>query len=91
MSRTTLHLDDELVSEAKDLAARTGRTLTDVIEDALRAALTREPEHPHHPVKLPTYGQGGLHAGVPDISHSADLGEYMEELEGRRDKLQRGQ
>jgi predicted transcriptional regulator len=35
--RTTLQLDDALVSEAKVLAARTGRTLSQVIEDALFA------------------------------------------------------
>ncbi|MDP6548981.1 MAG: hypothetical protein QF659_02770 [Dehalococcoidia bacterium] len=34
-----MRLDDELLDETKQLAARTGRTLTGVIEDALRAML----------------------------------------------------
>ena len=37
--RTTLQLDDELVTRAKISAARTGRSLSQVIEDALRMAL----------------------------------------------------
>jgi predicted transcriptional regulator len=36
--RTTLQLDDELVAQAKISAARSGRTLSQVIEDALRQA-----------------------------------------------------
>jgi hypothetical protein len=37
--RTTLDIDDTLHRRAKELAARTGRSLTSVIEDALRDAL----------------------------------------------------
>jgi hypothetical protein len=37
--RTTLDLDDRLVTAVKRRAADTGRTMTDIIEDALRAAL----------------------------------------------------
>lgn len=37
--RTTLQLDDELVVRAKISAARSGRTLSQVIEDALRQVL----------------------------------------------------
>jgi len=36
---TTLQLDDELVVQATISAARSGRTLSQVIEDALRQAL----------------------------------------------------
>jgi plasmid stability protein len=38
--KTTLNLDDELVRRAKRRAAEQGTTLTAVIEDALRAALS---------------------------------------------------
>lgn len=41
--RTTLNLDPELVRSAKHEAARTGQTLTSVIEDALRARLLASP------------------------------------------------
>jgi len=34
--RTTINIDDALLAQAKQVAARTGRSLTDVVEDALR-------------------------------------------------------
>ena len=37
--RTTIQLDDQLLAEAKQRAAQTGRTLKAMIEDALREAL----------------------------------------------------
>jgi predicted transcriptional regulator len=40
--RITIHIDDQLLGETKQLAVRTGRTLTAVIEDALRETLARQ-------------------------------------------------
>jgi len=40
--RTTVRLDDHLLRSAKAHAARTGRTLTAVIEEGLRLALEAE-------------------------------------------------
>jgi plasmid stability protein len=40
--RTTLDLDDALMREAKQRAAATGRTLTGLVEAALRELLRRE-------------------------------------------------
>ena len=37
--RSTVRLDDDLLRQLKVLAGQTGRTLTAVIEDALREAL----------------------------------------------------
>lgn len=76
--RTTIRLDDRLLAEAKALAARTGRTLTAVIEDALRQALAAEkrPERGPRP-ELPTFGGEGLQAGV-DLDDSASLLALME-------------
>ncbi len=83
--RTTIRLEDALLAEVKALAARSGRTLTKVIEDALREALARRP---------PTNGAGrshvtlstddgdgrggGLQPGV-DLDDSAALLELMEQ------------
>jgi Arc/MetJ family transcription regulator len=39
--RTTVTIDDELLAQAKVLAARTRRTLGSVLEDALREQLRR--------------------------------------------------
>ena len=41
--RTTLDLDDGLMKAVKRLAADTGRTMTAIVEDSLRAALAVRP------------------------------------------------
>lgn len=41
--RTTLNLDDELMRSLKRRAADTGRTMTDLMEEALRDMLSRDP------------------------------------------------
>lgn len=75
--RTTIRLDDELLTAAKAAAVRSGRTLTAVIEDALREALARPagrtlPEA----VSLPTFA-GRPQPGV-DLDDSAALLALME-------------
>ena len=39
--RTTVKIDDQLLADAKAQAARSGRTLNEVVEDALRESLGR--------------------------------------------------
>lgn len=80
--RTTVRLPDDLMKAAKRRAAETGRTLTALIEDALRAALARgadgvETGAQVANVTLPTYGRGGLRPGV-DLDDSAALLNVME-------------
>jgi hypothetical protein len=76
--RTTIRLDDRLLVEAKQLAAQTGRTLTAVIEDALREALARHRPSPKKKrIVLPAHGSGGLQPGV-DLDASASLWEMMD-------------
>lgn len=75
--RTTIRLDDHLLAQAKQLAAKTDRTLTAVIEDALREVLARRNQTRKKAVKLPTYGGSGTRPGV-DISNSAALLDIME-------------
>ena len=43
MQRTTVRLPDDLLEEAKDCARRSGRTLTQLLEDAVRSELARAP------------------------------------------------
>jgi hypothetical protein len=76
--RTTIRLDDRLLAEAKHLAARTGRTLTAVIEDALRESLARRKRSKDRPnADLPTYRGQGLQPGV-DLDDSAALLDLMD-------------
>jgi len=75
--RTTVRLDDELLAEAKALAARTGRTLTQVIQDSLREALARRPEGNGRRVELPVVHGGGLRPGV-NLDSMSELLDIME-------------
>ena len=77
--RTTIRLDDDLLAEVKLLAARSGRTLTSVIEDALRETLSRQKQvGERKPVRLTTVSGQGLQPGI-DLDDSASLLSIMEE------------
>jgi hypothetical protein len=76
--RTTIRLDDDLLREAKAVAARTGRTLTAVIEDGLREALSRHKARPARPrIALPAFKGKGLRPGV-DLDDAAGLLDVMD-------------
>jgi len=76
--RTTIRIDDQLLTEAKRLAARTGRSLTAVVEDALREVVARQGNASQRaPVRLTTAGGQGVLPGV-DLDDSAALLELME-------------
>jgi hypothetical protein len=80
--RTTLRLDDDLLAAAKKLAVETKRTLTQVVEDALRVALAqRQPAHKPKPIKLHTCGGKGLQPGV-DLNNNAALADLMDQHDG---------
>jgi hypothetical protein len=77
--RTTINLDDHLFREAKAVAAREGRTLTDLFEEGLRGALAaraaprHEPPGPELPVFTPKPGLEGLQPGFTweDLAHES--------------------
>lgn len=75
--RTTLRINDKLMADAKRRALETGRTLTAVVEDALRQALYRRPRAASDQVQLPTFGQGGTKPGI-DLNDSAALEDIMD-------------
>jgi hypothetical protein len=76
--RTTIRLDEHLLTEAKRYAAESGQTLTAVIEDALRASLARRDLSPSRtPVRLKTVGRNGLQSGM-DLDDSSALLDTME-------------
>ena len=79
--RTTVKIDDRLLADAKSRAARSGRTLNAVIEDALRAALaTPGRGRRREIVELPTFRGSHLMRGV-DLDDSAALLDRMEGTE----------
>jgi hypothetical protein len=80
--RTTIRLDDDLLREAKAVAAATDRTLTELVEDSLREALARRRAASNRErITLPTFEGSGLQPGV-DLDDSAALVELMEQDDG---------
>lgn len=77
--RTTLQLDDELVVQAKIRAARSGRTLSQVIEDALRQALSSRTQRTRRPIPVPTSPGGPL----PGVSLDDNAG-LLDLMDGNR-------
>ena len=77
MKRTTIRLDDGLLAEAKARAARSGRTLNAVLEDAIRASLDRPVRVEASPPDLPVCRGGRLLAGA-DLDDNAAVLELME-------------
>jgi hypothetical protein len=81
--RTTLDIHDDLMLQAKKLAAESGRTLTAVVEDALHEMLARirAARATEKRYALPTFDGGGLMPGV-DINNSAALLDIMDQDDG---------
>lgn len=77
--RTTVKIDDALLVEAKTYAARTGKTLNEVVEDALREAFARRATAGPERVPLPVFDHGRLVPGV-DLDDNAAL---LDAMEGR--------
>ncbi|MEE3259762.1 MAG: YlcI/YnfO family protein [Candidatus Latescibacterota bacterium] len=76
--RTTIRLDDDLLSQAKALAAAQRRSLNSVIEDALREALQRQQKLGRTKrIRLKTMKGNGLQPGV-DLDDTSALLELME-------------
>jgi hypothetical protein len=79
--RTTIHLDDTLYRDVKTAAAECGRTVTSLIEDALRERLARRKGSARQRrTRLPSFRGSGLRPGV-DLNDSAALLERMERKE----------
>ena len=73
--KTTLDLNDQLLTEAKALAARQRTSLTRLIEEGLQLRLRAETAATPRPrVRLPVFkGRGGLVKGVNPLSNQAML------------------
>ncbi len=77
--RKTIRIDDALFAELKAEAARTGRTLTQVVEEALRESVARKRRaaSARRPVELPTFRGRGPQPGV-DLDSTVALLELMD-------------
>jgi hypothetical protein len=82
--RTTINIDEDLYRRAKARAARSGQTVSEVIEDAVRAALRPRPRDPESP-ELPVVGGTGLLPGIelsdnPALLDAMNAGEPLDAL-----------
>lgn len=77
--RTTVTIDDQLLIEVKTVAARTGKTLSALVEDALRKSLARRDSAKPVPLRLLTHDGGGLQPGV-DLDDTSALFDLMDGL-----------
>ena len=77
--RTTVRMEDDLLRQAKELAARRNTTLTAILEQALREWLDRQRRGRRgRRLELPlSRAAGGLRPGV-DLDDTADLLDRME-------------
>jgi hypothetical protein len=89
MHRTTFRIDEEILAEAKALAARQHRSLNSVMEEALRRMLKVTQEVQERPrVYLPTYGnpadRGKIDFSperIKEILAEQDIEHYLEVTE----------
>jgi len=75
--RTTLTIDSQVLAAFKRRSAETHRTLSSLIEDALREHLSRGRDAAAtKPVEFPIVGGHGVSPGV-DLSSSSGIAEYL--------------
>jgi hypothetical protein len=83
MRRTTVRIDETLLNEAKAYAARSGRSLNSVMEDALRQLLNRSTEVAERPrIELVT-SDARLKPGIeltPEFIYELIEGQDVENL-----------
>lgn len=76
--RTTIRINDQLLRDAKALAANMGCSLTSLIEDGLRQKLAHQTtDSGQNPIKLKTVSGRGLRPGV-DLDDSAKMLDLLE-------------
>jgi hypothetical protein len=80
--RTTMNLPDALMTQVKEQARSSGRTVTSVVEQALMEMLERvRAQHEHgeaQPFDLPTYGRPGGQVFV-DLSDNEAVRDAMDD------------
>jgi hypothetical protein len=63
--KTTLVIDDTVMERLRQEAARQGRTISELVEAALRSFLERSPKRAPPP-PLPSFDSGGAYVDIAD-------------------------
>ncbi len=81
--RTTLNIDDTLLTDAKILAVRRRTTLTALVERGLREVLAEEPIASPARIELPVWHGAKPRPGI-DFSDTSELVALMDEEDAAR-------
>ena len=84
--RTTLTIEDSIVSELKKRALETGKPFKQVVNEALLAGLRQKPVSKSHAYRLKPASLGSPSAGV-DLDKALRLADELEDV-SLRDKLE---
>lgn len=76
--RTTIRIDDDLYRAIKERAARTGRTVAAVLEDAVRIGLEPPQRVERLPYSVRASGGGGLRPGI-DLSSNSSVYDSLDD------------
>lgn len=80
--KTTLEIPDHLMRELKARAARDGKTMSELVESALRTLLEQKPEAKELP-PLPTFNSGGFLVNIDSRA------EWYDQIEDEEDDVRR--
>lgn len=75
--RTTITFDESVLRDAKQLAAKLGMTLSELVAEAVRTRVAESDDTVEYP-PLPTFRSGGLRPGV-DLRSNAAIREILDE------------
>jgi len=85
--RTTLTIDSEVLAEFKKRAAETHRTISGLIEDALREHLSRgRDQFATKPLDFPIVGGDGVVPGV-DLTSNAALTDFVDRADSTYERF----
>ena len=76
--RTTLNLDEQLLTFAKHRAVEQGISLAKVIENALRESLSKPEQESKRKIRLVTFSGVGIKPGI-DLDNGRSLLDIMDE------------
>lgn len=76
--RTTISIDDDVIRVAKLRAAAEGKTLGEIVTEALRERVARRPRRSRERYEPVTFGEGGVAPGI-DLTSNAAVRDAMGE------------
>ncbi len=81
--KTTLEIPDGLMRDLKEKAAREGKTMSELVEGALRTMLEQPPEQKKLP-PMPTFDSGGFFMNIDSRA------EYLDAMDDDEVELDHG-